>query len=136
MSLPTVTGVGTLTHEPELRFTQSGKAVATVNIACNARRYNKETQTWEDGDATYLRGTIWSDAAENVAESLEKGARVVFSGTLRQNSWEDKEGNKRSSLELLVDEIGPSLKWATAKVSKAGKKAAGDPWAGNDEPAW
>ncbi len=134
MSLPTVTGVGNLVADPELRFIPSGKAVADVNIACTSKRFNKATNEWEDGDTTYLRGSVWGEEAENIAESLTKGARVVFSGVLKQESWEDKEGNKRSSLKLLVDEIGPSLKWATARVEKAGKKSSS--WGGNDEPAW
>jgi len=140
MSLPTVHGVGTLTQDVELKFIPSGKAVANLNIAANARKFNPDSKTWEDGEATFLRATLWGDAAENAAESLTKGTRVVYSGLLKQKSWTDKEGNNRNSLELEVDEIGPSLKWAVAKISKSTGKAkaaatSGASW-GNDSPDW
>lgn len=122
MSLPSIQGSGTLTQDPELRFTNSGAAVATLNIATNSRVFNKDTSKYEDGAATYLRATAWKQMAENAAETLRKGSRVVFSGQLEQRSWEDKEGNKRSVLEVKLDDIGPSLLFA------AKKSTASDPW--------
>ena len=113
-----ITVIGNLTADPELRFTQSGVAVASFTIASTPRTYNKQTQQWEDGEALFLRCSIWRDAAENVAESLEKGTRVVAQGRLKQRSFTDREGNNRTSIELDVDEIGPSLRYATAKATK------------------
>lgn len=140
ITLPQITMVGTLTAAPELRYTNSGKPYATFTVVANDRTYNKDTKQYEDGGATFIRGTIWNDTAENVAESLDKGNRVIVVGTLKQNDWTDKEGHKRSTLQMNVDEVGPSLKWATAKPVKAGAKAAvssGDAWGGSsDEPDW
>lgn len=137
ITLPQVTVVGTLTGDPELRFLESGKAVATVNIASNSRKKDPNTGQYVDGDTTFLRATIWGEAAENVAESLEKGTRVIASGVLKQSSWE-KNGEKKTSYQLDVDEIGPGLRFATAKVSKAGRRAAtqqGGGW-GNSSSDW
>jgi len=116
-----MTVVGNLTADPELRFTPSGAAVATFTVASTPRRYNAQASQWEDGDALFLRCNIWRQAAENVAESLTRGSRVVVSGRLRQRSFETKEGEKRTVVELEVDEVGPSLKYATAKVNKANR---------------
>ncbi|MFB6771109.1 single-stranded DNA-binding protein [Streptomyces sp. NPDC056337] len=118
MALPTMTGVGRLVDDPELRFTQSGKAVATVRLAFNSRRLNQQTQQWEDGDVFWIRGTLWEKLAENASESLEKGMEVLVSGELRTESWE-KDGQKHSQPSLLVRSIAPNLAYATAQVTKA-----------------
>ncbi len=116
-----ITVVGNITDDPELRFTPSGAAVANFTVASTPRTLNKQTNEWEDGEAMFLRCSIWRQAAENVAESLQKGTRVIVNGRMRARSWEDREGNKRTSFEIDVDEIGPSLKFATAKVVRAGR---------------
>jgi len=121
--LPEITVAGTLTADPELRFTANGIAVANFTVAANDRRYNAQTGQWEDAGATFLRCTIWREAAEHVAESLGKGMRVLLTGTLRQRAWETDQGEKRTSYEVDVIEIGPSLRWATAKVAKATRSA-------------
>jgi single-strand DNA-binding protein len=115
----TVTVVGNLTDDPELRFTPSGAAVANFTVASTPRVLDKATNEWKDGDALFLRCSIWRQAAEYVAESLQRGTRVIVQGRLRQRSYETKEGEKRTVVELEVDEIGPSLRYATAKVTKA-----------------
>jgi single-strand DNA-binding protein len=137
-----ITVVGNLTGDPELRFTPSGAAVASFTVASTPRTLDKATNEWKDGEALFLRCSIWRQAAENVAESLQKGMRVVVQGRLKQRSYETKEGEKRTSYELDVEEVGPSLKYATAKVNKtsrgggggfgggpAGGPPADDPWA-------
>src|SRR5689334_22971147 len=120
-----ITVVGNLTDDPELRFTPSGAAVANFTVASTPRTLDKATNEWKDGDALFLRCSIWRQAAENVAESLQRGMRVVVQGRLRQRSYETKEGEKRTVIELEVDEIGPSLKYATAKVTKAQRSGGG-----------
>jgi len=117
---------GNLTSDPELRFTNSGVAVANFTVASTPRKYNSQTDQWEDGDALFLRCNIWRQAAENVAESLTKGARVIVSGRLHQRSYDTKEGEKRTVVELEVDEVGPSLKYATAKVNKVSRSTTND----------
>ncbi|GFH36596.1 single-stranded DNA-binding protein [Streptomyces pacificus] len=117
MSLPTITGVGRLTADPELRFTPSGKAVASVPLAFNSRRLNKQTNEWEDGDVFFIRGTVWERLAENVAETFAKGHEVIVTGEVRTESWE-KDGQKHERPALLIRAIGPSLAFATAVVSK------------------
>ncbi len=144
-----ITVVGNLTDDPELRFTPSGAAVANFTVASTPRTLNKQTNEWEDGEAMFLRCSVWRQAAENVAESLQKGARVIVQGRMRARTWETREGEKRTSFEIDVDEIGPSLRWATAKVAKAGRSsggggygggggqqqpAGGDPWATSGAP--
>lgn len=119
MSLPKVTVIGTLTADPELRFTPSGAAVANFTIAANDRKYNKNTQEWEDGDTTFLRATVWKDYAEHVAESLTRGTQVIATGSLKQRSYETREGEKRTVMELEIDDVGPTMRYATAKVTKA-----------------
>ena len=121
----TITVVGNLTADPELRFTQSGVAVANFTIASTPRTFDKQANEWRDGEALFLRSTIWRDAAENVAESLEKGSRVIAQGRLVQRSFTDREGNNRTSIELDVDEIGPSLRYATAKPQKIDRRQSG-----------
>ncbi|WP_030847458.1 single-stranded DNA-binding protein [Streptomyces griseus] len=117
MALPTMTGVGRLTADPELRFTSSSKAVASIPLAFNSRRLNRQTQEWEDGDVLYVRGTAWERLAENAAETLERGMEVVVMGELRTESWE-KDGQKHERTALLIRSIAPSLAFATAKVAK------------------
>jgi single-strand DNA-binding protein len=120
-----ITVVGNLTDDPELRFTASGAAVANFSVASTPRTFDKDSNEWKDGDALFLRCSIWRQAAENVAESLTKGMRVVVQGRLRQRSYETREGEKRTVFELDVEEIGPALKYATAKVTKANRSSGG-----------
>jgi single-strand DNA-binding protein len=121
-----ITVVGNLTADPELRFTPSGAAVANFTVASTPRQFDRQTNEWKDGEALFLRCNIWRQAAENVAESLTRGARVVVTGRLKQRSYETKEGEKRTVVELEVDEIGPSLRYATAKVNKVSRGSGGD----------
>jgi single-strand DNA-binding protein len=120
-----ITVVGNLTNDPELRFTPSGAAVASFTVASTPRTLDKATNEWKDGEALFLRCSIWRQAAENVAESLTRGSRVIVQGRLQQRSYETKEGEKRTVIELQVDEIGPSLKYATAKVNKTSRGGGG-----------
>ncbi|MET8851974.1 single-stranded DNA-binding protein [Amycolatopsis sp. NPDC004625] len=120
----TVTVVGNLTNDPELRFTPAGAAVANFTVASTPRLYDRESGTWRDGDAMFLRCSLWRQYAENVAESLVRGTHVVVQGRLRQRSFDTKEGEKRTVMELDVEEIGPALRYATAKVTKA-RRATG-----------
>lgn len=119
-----ITVVGNLTADPELRFTGSGAPVANFTIASTPRSYDKTRQEFVDGEPLFLRCSIWRDAAENVTESLAKGARVVAQGKLKQRTWETREGEKRTVVELEVDEIGPSLRYATAQVTRSEFKGA------------
>lgn len=121
----TITVVGNLTADPELRFTPSGAAVANFTVAATPRTFDRQSGEWKDGEALFMRCNIWRQAAENVAESLTRGMRVVVQGRLRQRSYETKEGEKRTVVELEVDEIGPSLRYATAKVNKAARSGGG-----------
>lgn len=120
-----ITVVGNLTADPELRFTPSGAAVANFTIASTPRMFDRQSNEWRDGEALFLRCSIWRQAAEHVAESLTKGARVVAQGRLKQRSYETKEGEKRTVVELEVEEIGPSLRYATAKVARASRGSGG-----------
>ena len=120
-----ITVIGNLTADPELRFTPSGAAVASFTVASTPRRFNAQTNAWEDGESLFLRCSIWRQAAENVAESLARGSRVIVSGRLKQRSFETREGEKRTVFELDADEVGPSLKYATAKVNKASRGEGG-----------
>jgi len=138
-----ITIIGNLVDDPELRFTPSGAAVAKFRIASTPRVLDRATNEWKDGDSLFLTCNVWRQAAENVAESLTKGTRVIVSGRLRQRSYETKEGEKRTVYEVEVDEVGPSLRNATAKVNRASRGASGgggfggggagagaeDPWA-------
>jgi single-strand DNA-binding protein len=149
----TLTVIGNLTADPELRFTPSGAAVASFTVASTPRTYDRNADKWVDGDPLFLRCTIWRQAAENVSESLRRGDRVIVNGRLKQRSFETRDGEKRTVVELDVDEIGPSLRWCTATVNKAAREGGrpsapsqpqdDDPWsrapntpAGNftDEP--
>jgi single-strand DNA-binding protein len=114
-----ITVVGNLTADPELRYTQSGLAVANFTIASTPRTFDRQANEWKDGEALFLRASCWREFAEHVAGSLTKGTRVIASGRLKQRSYETKEGEKRTSIELEVDEIGPSLRYATASVTRA-----------------
>lgn len=134
---PITTIVGSLTSDPELRFTPNGAAVANFTVASNPRNFDKNTNEWVEGEALFMRCSIWREAAENVAESLHKGDRVLVTGKLVSRSWDDKDtGAKRTVIEMQVDEIGPALRWATAKVNKAqrmqhgqqGQQQGQDPW--------
>ncbi|MCX4725263.1 single-stranded DNA-binding protein [Streptomyces sp. NPDC090052] len=113
-----ITVVGNLVDDPELRFTPSGAAVAKFRVASTPRIFDKQTNEWKDGEGLFLTCSVWRQAAENVAESLQRGMRVVVQGRLKQRSYEDREGVKRTVYELDVEEVGPSLKTATAKVTK------------------
>jgi single-strand DNA-binding protein len=121
----TITVVGNLTADPELRFTPSGAAVANFTVASTPRIYDRQSGEWKDGEALFLRCNIWREAAENVAESLTRGSRVIVTGRLKQRSFETKEGEKRTVMEVEVEEIGPSLRYATAKVNKASRGGGG-----------
>src|SRR5918998_5604320 len=112
-----VTLVGNITDDPELRFTPSGAAVANFTVAVNRRYKNNEGQ-WEDKLDGFFRCNVWADQAENAAESLQKGTRVLVTGRLQQRSWEDNDGNKKSKVEIVADEVGPSLRWASAEITK------------------
>jgi len=136
-----ITVVGNLTADPELRYTQNGLAVANFTIASTPRTFDRQANEWKDGEALFLRASVWREFAEHVAGSLTKGSRVIAQGRLKQRSYETKEGEKRTSIELEIDEIGPSLRYATAQVTRAsggsssgggrpqGGAVADEPWA-------
>ena len=115
---PTITIIGNLTAAPELNFTPSGAAVANFTVASTPRTYNRDTNQWDDGEALFMRCAVWRDTAENVAESLDKGTRVIVSGYLKARTYQTKEGENRTVMELDVQEVGPSLRYASAKVTK------------------
>src|SRR3954449_2417536 len=121
----TITVIGNLTDDPELRFTPSGAAVAKFRVASTPRFMDRTTNEWKDGEPLFLACTVWRQAAENVAESLQRGSRVIVSGRLKQRTYETREGEKRTVYELEVDEIGPSLRYATAKVQKMSRSGGG-----------
>ncbi|HEY2193620.1 MAG TPA: single-stranded DNA-binding protein [Actinomycetospora sp.] len=125
-----ITVVGNLTADPELRFTPSGAAVANFTVASTPRTFDRQSGEWKDGEALFLRCNIWRQAAENVAESLTRGSRVIVQGRLKQRSFETREGEKRTVIELEVDEIGPSLRYATASVTKASRGGGGGGYGG------
>ena len=153
---PAITIIGNITADPELRFTPSGQAVANFTVASTARFFDKNKNEWAEGDTTFIRCSVWREMAENVAESLQKGNRVVVTGTLKVRQYEGKDGTKGTSVECDVEEVGPSLKWASAKVTRTDKsqqqgggqqrqqpqqrQQSSDPWAGSagsqfpDEP--
>ncbi|WP_114201532.1 single-stranded DNA-binding protein [Janibacter anophelis] len=133
-----ITVVGNLTADPELRFTPSGAAVANFTVASTPRTFDRQTNEWKDAETLFMRCSVWREAAENVAESLNRGTRVVVTGRLVSRSWEDKEtGQKRSVMEMQVDEVGPSLRYATAKVTKTqrggGGGGQGGGWGGGQQ---
>ncbi|MER3390446.1 MAG: single-stranded DNA-binding protein [Microcella sp.] len=131
-----ITVVGNLTADPELRYTQSGLAVANFTIASTPRTYDRASNEWKDGEALFLRASVWREFAEHVASTLTKGSRVIAQGRLKQRSYETKEGEKRTSIELDIDEIGPSLRYATAQVTRTSGGSAGGGRNGSpaDEP--
>jgi len=120
-----ITVVGNLTADPELRYTQNGLAVANFTIASTPRTFDRQANEWKDGDALFLRASVWREFAEHVAGSLTKGSRVIAQGRLRQRSYQDREGQQRTSIELEVDEIGPSLRYATAQITRAAGGSGG-----------
>jgi single-strand DNA-binding protein len=137
-----ITVVGNMTADPELRYTQSGLAVANFTVASTPRNFDRATNDWKDGEALFMRCSVWREFAEHVAGSLSKGDRVVVTGRLTQRAYETREGEKRTAIELEVDEIGPSLKWATAQVVRAAggtrggrSSAADEPWSVSGTPA-
>ncbi|HMD12714.1 MAG TPA: single-stranded DNA-binding protein [Marmoricola sp.] len=130
-----MTVVGNLTDDPELRFTPSGAAVANFTVASTPRTLNKQTNEWEDGEALFLSCSVWRQAAENVAESLTRGMRVVVQGRLKARSYETREGEKRTVFEIEVEEVGPSLKFATAKVTRATRGGGGGGYSGGGQQA-
>jgi single-strand DNA-binding protein len=120
-----ITVVGNLTADPELRYTQNGLPVANFTIASTPRTFDRQANEWKDGEALFLRASVWREFAEHVAGSLTKGARVIATGRLKQRSYQDREGNNRTAIELEVDEIGPSLRYATAQVTRAASGGGG-----------
>jgi single-strand DNA-binding protein len=128
-----ITVVGNLVDDPELRFTPSGAAVANFRIASTPRTFDRQTNEWKDGDALFLTCSVWRQAAENVAESLQKGMRVVVQGRLKSRQYETREGEKRTVFEIDVDEVGPSLKYATAKVTRTQRSGGGGGYGGGQQ---
>ncbi len=129
-----ITVVGNAVADPELRYTQNGKPVANFTIASTPRTFDRQANEWKDGEALFLRASVWGEFAEHVAGSITKGTRVIAQGRLKQRSYQDREGNQRTSIELEVDEIGPSLRYATAQVTRAGGGGSQQRHAPADEP--
>lgn len=127
MSTNTVTVIGNLVEDPELRFTSSGVAMANIRVAVN-RRWQRDGE-WQE-ETSFFGGTLWREAAENAAESLQKGMRVIITGSLEQRSWENQQGERRSVVEIRIDEMGPSLRWATASVTRTARGGGGGDWNG------
>lgn len=121
-----ITVVGNMVADPELRWTANGAAVASFTVASTPRTFDRQANDWKDGEALFLRCSVWKEAAENVAETLQKGMRVIVQGRLKARSYEDRDGNKRTSWEMDVDEVGPALRFATAKVTRAQRNGGGD----------
>ena len=130
----TVTLVGNVTRDPELRFTNTGQATATFGLAVNRRWQNRQSQEWEEA-TSFFDVVCWREMAENVAESLVRGARVIVTGRLEQRSWETPDGDKRSKIEVVADEVGPSIRWATAQVTKNERRTPGDGGAPGGAPS-
>jgi single-strand DNA-binding protein len=120
-----ITIVGNITNDPELRFTPSGAAVANFTVASTPRTFDRQSNEWKDGETLFMRCSVWRDAAENVAESLQRGTRVIVSGRLKSRTFDTKEGDRRTVIELDVDEVGPSLRYASAKVTKTSRGSGG-----------
>jgi single-strand DNA-binding protein len=134
-----ITVVGNLTADPELRFTPSGAAVANFTVASTPRTLDKQSNEWKDGETMFLNCSVWRQAAENAAESLQRGMRVIVQGRLKARSYETREGEKRTVFEIDVDEVGPSLKYATAKVTKttrSGGQGGGGGFSGGGDDPW
>lgn len=137
----TVTVVGNLTADPELRFTPAGQAVASFTVATNPRHFDKKTGGWVDDEPAFFRCSLWREAAENMTESLRKGMRVIVTGRLVQRSYMTREGDKRTTMEVQAEEVGPSLRWARVQVQARqqrdhGGGQSGEPWATEDGPSW
>jgi single-strand DNA-binding protein len=130
-----ITVVGNLTADPELRYTQNGLPVANFTIASTPRNFDRQANEWKDGEALFLRASVWREFAEHVAGSLTKGMRVIATGRLKQRSYQDREGNNRTAIELEVDEIGPSLRYATAQVTRSAGGGGGAGGGGQSRPA-
>ena len=128
-----ITIIGNLVQDPELRYTPSGAAVANFRIASTPRRYNSQTNQWEDAEGLFLTCNVWREQAESVAESIQKGMRVIVNGRLRQRSYETNEGEKRTVYEVEVDDVGPSLKWATARVERLNRQEGGNTYRGGGQ---
>lgn len=129
-----ITVVGNLTSDPELRFTPSGAAVANFTVASTPRTFDRQSNEWKDGDSMFLNCSVWRQYAENVAETLNKGMRVIVQGRLKSRSYETREGEKRTVFEIDVDEVGPALRYATAKVNRtSGGQGGGGNWQGNQQ---
>lgn len=126
-----ITVIGNITGDPELRFTPSGAAVANFTVASTPRAFDRQSNEWKDGETLFMRCSVWRDAAENVAESLQRGTRVIVTGRLKSRSYETKEGEKRTVIEMEVDEVGPSLRYATAKVNKTQRGGGGGGFGGS-----
>ena len=131
-----ITVIGNITGDPELRFTPSGAAVANFTVASTPRAFDRQSNEWKDGETLFMRCSVWRDAAENVAESLGRGTRVIVSGRLKSRSYETKEGEKRTVVEMEVDEVGPSLRYASAKVTKTQRGGGGGFGGGQQEDPW
>lgn len=133
-----ITLVGNLTADPELRFTPSGAAVADFTVASTPRTFDRQSNEWKDGETLFMRCSVWREAAENVAESLRKGMRVIAQGRLTQRSWETDTGERRTSVEMQVDEVGPSLRRARARVERSGGQTPSqqaEQWPGVSQPS-
>ena len=141
-----ITVIGNLTADPEIRYTQAGLPVANFTIASTPRTFDRQANEWKDGEALFLRASVWREFAEHVAGSLTKGSRVIATGRLKQRSYQDREGNNRTSIELEIDEIGPSLRYATAQITRSqnggGQRSQGGGYSGGgaaqapQEDAW
>jgi single-strand DNA-binding protein len=131
-----ITVIGNLTADPELRFTPSGAAVANFTVASTPRTFDRQTNEWKDGEALFINCSVWRQAAENAAESLVRGMRVIVQGNLKARSYETREGEKRTVFEIDVQEVGPSLKYATAKVQKTSRSGAGGGGFGGGDDPW
>lgn len=131
----TITVIGNLTNDPEMRFTQSGSAVSNFTIASTPKTFDRQSNEWKDGETLFLRASVWREMAENVAESLTKGMRVIVTGRLKSRSYDTKEGEKRTVIELEVDEIGPSLRFANAKVNRTQRNSNGGGFGGTQAAA-
>jgi single-strand DNA-binding protein len=131
----TITVIGNLTSDPELRFTPAGHAVANFTVASTPRTFDRQSQEWKDGEALFMRCSVWREQAENVAESLTKGSRVVVTGNLKQRSYDTKEGERRTVIELDAHEVAPSLRYAQAAIRKQQRSSSGGGFGGQSQPA-
>lgn len=133
---PSITIIGNLTADPDLRFTPAGAAVATFTVASTPRVYDRQDGQWKDGEALFLRCSVWRDAAEHVAETLRRGSRVIVAGRLKQRSFETRDGERRTVVEVDVDEVGPSLRYGSATLNRSAKKSGSNGHRGGGEDPW